>query len=45
MKENILKDKFFRFAARIVILYKYLCDEKKRIVWVSGFLILLANLK
>ena len=32
MKENILKDKSFRFAIRIVKLYKYLCDEKKEFV-------------
>lgn len=32
MKENVLKDKSFRFAIRIVKLYKYLCDEKKEFV-------------
>ena len=32
MKENILEDKSFRFAIRIVKLYKYLCDEKKEFV-------------
>ena len=29
MKENILVDKSFAFAVRIVKLYKYLCDSKK----------------
>ena len=29
MKENVLKDKSFRFAVRIVNLYRYLCDTKK----------------
>ena len=32
MKENVLKDKSFKFAVRIVKLYKYLCDEKKEFV-------------
>jgi four helix bundle protein len=32
MKENMLKEKSFRFAIRIVKLYKYLCDEKKEFV-------------
>ena len=32
MKENLLKDKSFRFAVRIIKLYKYLCDEKKEFV-------------
>lgn len=32
MKENILKDKSFRFAIRIVKLYKYLSQEKKEFV-------------
>jgi len=32
MKESILKNKSFRFAVRIVNLYKYLCDEKKEFV-------------
>ncbi len=32
MRENILKDKSFRFAVRIVNLYKYLCAEKKEFV-------------
>ena len=32
MKENLLKDKSFLFAIRIVKLYKYLCDEKKEFV-------------
>ena len=32
MKDNVLKDKSFKFAVRIVNLYKYLCDEKKEFV-------------
>ena len=32
MKENVLKDKSFRFAVRIVNLYKFLCDKKKEFV-------------
>ncbi len=32
MKENIVKDKSFVFAIRIVKLYQYLCDEKKEYV-------------
>ena len=32
MKESILKTKSFRFAVRIVNLYKYLCEEKKEFV-------------
>jgi len=31
-KYNILQDKSFAFAIRIVNLYKYLCDEKKEFV-------------
>ena len=31
-KENVLKSKSFRFAVRIVKLYKYLCDGKKEFV-------------
>jgi four helix bundle protein len=29
MKENIIVDKSFKFAVRVVKLYKYLCDNKK----------------
>ncbi|MCK5154533.1 MAG: four helix bundle protein [Spirochaetales bacterium] len=29
MKENIVKDKSFAFALKIVKLYKYLCDNKE----------------
>ena len=29
MQENVLKDKTFRFAVRIVKLYRHLCDTKK----------------
>jgi len=32
MKENVLKEKSFRFAVRIVNLYKYLCEDKKEFV-------------
>lgn len=32
MKESILKNKSFKFAVRIVNLYKYLCEEKKEFV-------------
>lgn len=32
MKESILKNKSFKFAVRIVNLYKYLCNEKKEFV-------------
>jgi four helix bundle protein len=32
MKKGILKEKSFRFAVRIVNLYKYMCEEKKEFV-------------
>ena len=32
MKENVLLNKSFQFAIRIVKLYKYLCDDKKEYV-------------
>ena len=32
MKENIVKDKSFHFAIRVVNLYKFLVDEKKEFV-------------
>ena len=32
MNENILVDKSFAFAIRVVKLYKYLCDDKKEYV-------------
>lgn len=32
MKENILRDKSYKFALRIVKLYQYLADEKKEFV-------------
>ena len=32
MKENILLSKSFKFAVRVVKLYKYLCDDKKEYV-------------
>ncbi len=31
-KENIIKDKSFAFALRIISLYKFLCKEKKEFV-------------
>lgn len=32
MKDNLILDKSFNFAVRVVKLYKYLCDEKKEYV-------------
>lgn len=32
MRENVLYDKAFLFAVRVVNLYKYLCSEKKEYV-------------
>lgn len=32
MKENIIKDKSFGFAVRIVNLYKFLCEEKREYI-------------
>lgn len=32
MKENVVKDKSFAFALRIVNLYKFLCKEKREFV-------------
>lgn len=32
MRDNIILDKSFAFAVRVVKLYKYLCDEKKEYV-------------
>lgn len=31
-KDNIILDKSFKFAVRIVKLYNYLCDEKKEFI-------------
>lgn len=31
-KDNVIEDKSFRFAVRIVNLYKYLCEEKREYV-------------
>jgi len=31
-QENIILDKSFTFAVRIIKLYKYLCDEKKEYI-------------
>lgn len=32
MRENVVKDKSFRFAVRVVRLYQFLCDEKREFV-------------
>ena len=32
MKENVLIDKSFQFAVRVINLYKYLCNNKKEYV-------------
>ena len=32
MNDNILVDKSFKFAVRVVKLYKYLCDSKKEYI-------------
>lgn len=32
MKENVIKNKSFAFAVRVVNLYKYLCNDKKEFV-------------
>ncbi|MGF7138551.1 four helix bundle protein [Roseimarinus sediminis] len=32
MKDNVIRDKSYAFAIRIVKLYKYLCEEKKEFV-------------
>ena len=32
MSDNIILDKSFEFAIRVVKLYKYLCDDKKEYV-------------
>ncbi len=32
MKQGVLKDKSYRFAIRVVNLYKYLCNDKKECV-------------
>ena len=31
-KDNVIVDKSFAFAVRVVKLYKYLCDEKKEFI-------------
>ncbi len=38
MRENVLKDKSYDFALRIVKLYKYLIEEKKEYVLSKQFL-------
>ncbi len=32
MKKNVLRDKSYAFALRVINAYKYLCDEKKEYV-------------
>ena len=32
MKDNIILDKSFEFAVRVVKLYRYLCDDKKEYI-------------
>jgi len=32
MNDNVLVDKSFKFAVRVVKLYKYLCDDKKEYI-------------
>jgi len=32
VKESVLREKSFKFAVRVVNLYKYLCDKKKEFV-------------
>ena len=32
MKDNILRDKSYAFALRVIKAYKYLCDERKEFV-------------
>jgi four helix bundle protein len=32
MKENIVKDESFKFAVRVINLYKFLCNDKKEYV-------------
>ena len=41
MKEvNVVADKFFRFAVRVVNLYKFLCAERKEFILSKQLLIL-----
>ncbi len=32
MKKNVIRDKSFAFALRIIKMYKFLCDSKKELV-------------
>lgn len=32
MKENVIKNKSFKFAVKVVKLYQFLCDEKREFV-------------
>lgn len=32
MKENVIKDKSFSFALRIIKMYRFLCENKKEFV-------------
>jgi hypothetical protein len=37
-KDNVLQDKSYAFALRVIKAYKYLCDDKKEFV-LSNFII------
>jgi hypothetical protein len=37
MKENIIQQKSFQFAVRIINLYKYLIAQKKEFVLINKF--------
>lgn len=39
MKENVVKDKSFAFAIRIVKLYKYLVEEKREFVFQNNYFV------
>ena len=39
MKENVVKDKSFAFAIRIVKLYKYLVEEKRESVFQNNYFV------
>jgi len=36
-EENIVQQKSFKFAIRVVKLYKYLCEEKREVVLSKQF--------
>jgi hypothetical protein len=37
-KDNIIKSKSYKFALRIIKLYRYLCDEKKNMLYLNNYL-------